>query len=181
MIPPKPTNGIVTALDTCHTMRTATGLMAGPDSPPILFANTGRRRWMSIFIPTKVLINESASAPPASQARAISAILVTLGLSFTIKGWRAFCLTNAVTRSASVGHVPMAMPPCLTLGHEILSSNISTGSFFKRSATSAYSSGVLPTTLTMTLAENCRRNGKSSRRNASTPGFCNPTALSIPP
>ncbi len=54
---------------TCQTIRKATGLMAGPDSPPVMLASRGRRVSISIAMPVIVLIRESASAPPASALR----------------------------------------------------------------------------------------------------------------
>ena len=51
---------------------------------------------MSIRIPVKVLIKETASAPFASAAKAISVISVTLGESLTIKGLEVFFLTPLV-------------------------------------------------------------------------------------
>ena len=41
IIPPIPTMGILTALYTCHTIRNATGLIAGPESPPVMVDNIG--------------------------------------------------------------------------------------------------------------------------------------------
>jgi len=39
-IPPNPITGIFT-LYTCHTIRRATGFMAGPDNPPVIVESTG--------------------------------------------------------------------------------------------------------------------------------------------
>ena len=84
MMPPSPTTGIFTACATCHTMRSATGFTAGPDSPPVAIESTGFRRSMSTAMPISVLMSETLSAPSASQARAMSAMFVTLGESFTM-------------------------------------------------------------------------------------------------
>ena len=95
-IPPMPMTGIETACAACQTMRTATGLIAGPDRPPVLLASTNCRLSISIFAPVIVLIREIASAPPASAARAICVISVTLGVSFMITGWAASFLMRLV-------------------------------------------------------------------------------------
>ena len=76
--------GIFTTLDTCQTIRKATGFTAGPDNPPVIVDKTGRLRSASIAIPNNVLINDILSAPLSSAARAISVISVTFGESFTI-------------------------------------------------------------------------------------------------
>ena len=86
MMPPMPISGTFTARATCHTMRKATGLMAGPDNPPVTLASTGRRVFTSIAIPTNVLMSESASAPASTQALAMATTSVTLGESLTIRG-----------------------------------------------------------------------------------------------
>ena len=65
-------------------MRSATGFTHGPDNPPVPILRLLRRRSMSTLIPIKVFMSETESAPSASTARAISAISVTLGDSFTM-------------------------------------------------------------------------------------------------
>ena len=67
-------------------MRTAIGLTAGPETPPVWFARSGFRRRTSMAIPTRVLINEIASAPASSTATATETISEAPGLSFTITG-----------------------------------------------------------------------------------------------
>ena len=107
--------------------------------PPVLFANTKLLLFISIFMPVIVLMSETASAPPASAALAISAILVTFGESFMITGF-AYFLISLVIVSTPFGSVPKAIPPSLTLGHEIFISIISIGSSARRFTTSRYSS-----------------------------------------
>ena len=85
-IPPIPITGIFTAWDASYTILTATGFTAGPEKPPVLLARTNFFLYISIFIPISVLMSDIASAPPASAARAISFILVTLGESFMMTG-----------------------------------------------------------------------------------------------
>ncbi len=84
IIPPIPMTGIFTAFETCHTMRKAIGLTAGPDKPPVMVDKIGFLFSASIAIPKSVFIKETLSAPLASATRAISVISVTLGDSFTI-------------------------------------------------------------------------------------------------
>ena len=61
----------------------ATGLIAGPDNPPVTFAIMGFPVFLSKRIPTNVLIIVIPSAPPSSTDFAIETISVTLGDSFT--------------------------------------------------------------------------------------------------
>ena len=117
-------------------MRTATGLMAGPDSPPVLLARAKVLRFTSIFMPVRVLIRLMASAPPASAALAITVISVTLGLSFMMMGCFAWAFTAFVMASTAFGSWPKAIPPSFTLGQEMLISSRSTGCSPRRSTTS---------------------------------------------
>ena len=84
MIPPRPTTGILTALATCQTILTATGLTAGPLSPPVPMLNLRQRFSMSMDVPISVFISDTLSAPSASTARANYVMSVTFGDSFTI-------------------------------------------------------------------------------------------------
>src|SRR5215471_9108941 len=100
-MPPMPEMGIATALATDETMCSAMGLTAGPQYPPWLPrpATAGRGAYVSRSTPTrllKVLTRETASAPPAWAARAMWAMSVTLGVSFTITGVRATSFTQDV-------------------------------------------------------------------------------------
>ena len=72
MIPPMPTIGIFTVLRTCQVIQTASGRIAGPESPPLTLARTGRRRSTSTTMPTNVLTSVTASAPSASAARGLA-------------------------------------------------------------------------------------------------------------
>ena len=106
---------------------------------------------------------------------------VTFGLNFMIIGCFATFLTSLVIASTALGSCPKAIPPSFTLGHEILISSISTGSFPSFSTTSIYSSVEWPHTFTIIFVSNCLRNGISLFANKSNPGFCKPIAFSIPP
>ena len=103
-------------------MRSATGLIAGPESPPTTRASFGRRVSASIAMPSSVLMSETASAPSASTARAISTMSVTFGLSFTISGRCVAARHARTTDAAAAQSVPNAIPPASTFGHEMLSS-----------------------------------------------------------
>ena len=83
-MPPSPTTGIFTAFATCHTILRATGFTHAPLSPPVPMLSLGFLFSMSIDIPIRVLISDTASAPSSSTARAISVMLVTLGESLTM-------------------------------------------------------------------------------------------------
>ena len=145
MIPPMPMTGTRAVRATCQTIRKATGLMAGPDSPPVMLASRGRRVSMSIAMPVIVLISESASAPPASALRAITLMSVTFGESFTMSGLRVRSRTARTTRSAATGSTPKTTPPAFTFGQEMFTSTAATPSIpSNRSASAAYSSTLVP-------------------------------------
>ena len=149
MMPPNPDTGILTAFATCHTMRSATGLMAGPANPHVIFPRIGRLVLTSMASPKSVLTRDSESAPASSTAFAIVTISVTFGDSFTITGRFVLSLMALVTAAACLGSVPKATPPSLTFGQEILTSSASTPSTVSIFAHSAYSSVVFPTILAM--------------------------------
>src|ERR1035438_4467611 len=68
-------------------MRTAMGLIAGPESPAVTLAMRGLRVSGSMAMATNVLMTDSASAPASCATYAICAMLVTLG-----RGPRPFCV-----------------------------------------------------------------------------------------
>ena len=106
-------------------MRWAIGLIAGPDRPAYFIAVTVVLVLRSIRIALKLLIKLIPSAPPASEAFAISAISVTFGVSFINIGSFVTSLTALVILSAILGSAPNADPPCSTLGQLIFTSSIS--------------------------------------------------------
>ena len=63
-------------------------------------------------------MSDMQSAPPASAALAISAMLVTLGESFIITGFFAALFMALVVSSRTLGSCPNASAPCFTLGQE---------------------------------------------------------------
>ena len=67
--PPMPRIGTSgRAACTCHTQRTATGRIAGPDSPPVTPASAGRIVSVSMTMPSSVLIIDRPSAPASTHA-----------------------------------------------------------------------------------------------------------------
>jgi hypothetical protein len=85
--PPVPMIGTSgSASRTCQTQRTATGRMAGPDSPPELPASAGRSDTGSMTRPGSVLIIDSPSAPADTHAFATATMSVTSGDSFAYTG-----------------------------------------------------------------------------------------------
>ena len=90
-----PIMGMCTARAVSYTMRRAMGLMAGPDNPPVTLLNRGRRSSASIAMARNVFTRLTASAPASAATRAMCAIEVTLGVSFTISGLAARCLGAA--------------------------------------------------------------------------------------
>ena len=107
---------------------------------------------------------------------------VTLGLSFMKTGFFVAARTALVTAAALWGSEPKFFPPAWTLGQEMFTSRIFTGSASSSARQfSAYSSREKPQTLAMTGPWKIRAMlGTSSRRTASSPGFWRPTAFSIP-
>src|SRR6185503_2291120 len=103
-------------------MRTAMGLMAGPESPPVTLVRRGLRVSTSMDMARKVLTRLMASAPDWAQVRAICATEVTFGESLTMMGRFATALTSRTRYSSEPQSDPKAMPPAWTLGQETLSS-----------------------------------------------------------
>src|ERR1035437_2958307 len=99
-------------------MRKATGLMAGPESPPKVVASFGRRVRTSMAIAVMVLITETASAPASADARAKATMSEVFGVSLTHKGL-LMTLRQARTRSPTIcGSRPDSIAPALMFGHE---------------------------------------------------------------
>jgi hypothetical protein len=73
---------------TCHTHRTATGRIAGPDSPPVTPARVGRIVEVSMTMPSSVLIKDKPVAPALITESAISTMSVTSGESLAKIGVR---------------------------------------------------------------------------------------------
>ena len=103
--------GMETASYTSYTMRSAIGKTALPENPPFIFFKTGFFVLRSILMPSNVFIRLTASAPPLSQAFAISVMSVTFGESLIIIGFVVTDLTALVTSSAADAFVPNAIPP----------------------------------------------------------------------
>src|SRR5579884_2743300 len=103
-------------------MRKASGLIAGPESPPVTFASTGRRVEVSIRSAVKVLMRETASAPLETAARAVGLASPLFGESLTIKGSVVALQIAAVTSATACGSAPKTTPPARILGHETLTS-----------------------------------------------------------
>ena len=157
--------------------------MALPENPPIPAATIGLRLRMSILIPSMVLMRVSPSAPASSQARAISTMSVTLGLSLMNTGLRQTAFTAAVTSAAAEAQVPKAIPPLCTLGQETLTSMMSIPSHASALAQfREYSSTENPLMLAITVLWYIFLSaGTFSSTRTSIPGFCRPTELIIPP
>src|SRR3989440_2273100 len=78
-ISPVPTIGTSgNAALTCHTHRTATGLMAGPDRPPYRPASTGRMVAGSMTMPSSVLISDRRSEEHTSELQSRSDLVCRL-------------------------------------------------------------------------------------------------------
>src|SRR5450631_4487465 len=190
--PPTPMIGTVgirlsiIAARTCQMARTATGRMAGPESPPVTPATWGRSRSVSMTMASRVLIIVSPSAPAFTQARAISTMSVTSGLSLAKTGMLrgSFSRTRAMTLADDSGSQAKTSPRLATLGQEMLTSTPTTasnaGDSRRAAATSANSPAVLPAMDTSTRAPTDLSQTRSSRAKAAIPGPCRPIELSIP-
>ncbi|CEY34515.1 Uncharacterised protein [Streptococcus pneumoniae] len=104
-------------------MRIATGLIAGPDNPPVRFAKIGLAVFKSRRIPSNVLIIVKPSAPAFSIAFAISTMFATFGDNFTYTGTSETSFTRFVKSAAISGFVPKAIPPVFTFGQEMFNSS----------------------------------------------------------
>ena len=122
-MPPTPTMGSAQAARQVCTAASATGLSAGPESPPVTPPSSGFSVQWSIASPRSVFVSTSASAPPRSAARAIAARSATLGESLTHSGSRVAARQRRTTASVSAGSLPIEMQPLLTFGQETLSSS----------------------------------------------------------
>src|SRR5215469_3505803 len=99
-------------------MRSAIGLIAGPESPAVKFEIRGRLVSGSIARATNVLISEIASAPAPSATLAIWGTLVTFGESFTMIGRLETAFAAPTTSSRRMGSLPKLIPPLRVLGQE---------------------------------------------------------------
>ena len=184
LMPPMPrigTSGI--AACTCHTQRTATGRIAGPDSPPVTPARAGRRVSVSMTMPSSVLIMLSPSAPASTTARAISTMSVTSGDSLASTGMRGSVARRTADTTAEAGSAWQAKtwPRSSTLGHEMLTSIAETPSALRsRWARRWYSSTLPPAIDTTARAPRSRSQARSWSMKASMPGPCSPIELSMP-
>ena len=105
--------------------RTATGRIAGPDSPPVFPPNFGRIVSTSITIPSKVLIKAKPSAPAEITSLAIATISVTSGDNLTMIGNSPpkTRRTTSTTERDAIGSQAKTWPRFSTLGQEILTSS----------------------------------------------------------
>src|SRR5450631_733851 len=176
----------IMAARTCQMARTATGRMAGPDSPPVTPATWGSNRSVSMTIASRVLIMVSPSAPALTQARAISTMSVTSGLSLAKTGMLRGSVSRTRAMTVADDRVSHAntCPRFATLGQEMLTSTPTTasnaGDSSSAKATSAYSPAVFPAMDTSTRAPTDLSHTRSPEANSAIPGPCRPIELSIP-
>jgi len=128
------------------------GLMAGPDSPPILLASMGLVVSVSIVIARTVLIAVMAFAPALTADDAISVMSATLGVSLTMMGFVIVLLTVFTTFETRLGFCPISEPVFFTWGQDTFSSTASAPAFVRICAVWAYSFAVYPNTLAITGA-----------------------------
>src|SRR2546423_227699 len=132
-------------------MRRAIGVTAGPESPPVLLASTGRREEISMLIAVMVLMREMASAPDEAAATAVGRASPLLGESFTMRGSVVARRTAAVTLATASALAAKTAPPACMFGQETFTSIPDTpGTPSRLSASWTNSLIVSPATLTMT-------------------------------
>ena len=107
---------------TSYTIRSATGLIAGPLRPPNTFPSSGFLRSAASAMPDNVFTAVRASAPASAMARAIGRTSATLGDSFTRSGRSVTRRTAAVTSPAASASIANWSPSLPTLGQLMLSS-----------------------------------------------------------
>ena len=155
-----PITGTLRFRATSQTIRSASGLIAGPLSPPVMLPRIGRRRRQSIAMPTNVFTSETASAPASAAARAMATTSVTFGVSLAITGREQTPRTRRTIRPVTTGSVAKSRPPA-TLGQERFNSSpASPGSRPMRSAISTNSSWFFPAMLPMTAVGSVRKEGR---------------------
>ena len=89
----------------------------GPDRPPVPppsqgLGGPGVRLWRSGVnaVARKVLISDTASAPPSCAAKAQAETSAQLGVNLTINGLCSSARTACSTRSSATGSAPMSRP-----------------------------------------------------------------------
>ncbi len=139
----------------------ATGLIAGPDSPPPPPPSSGRSRSRSIAIPRTVLMRTRPWAPPSAAAVAIAATSATLGLSLASTGTSVSARQRSTSARVSPASVPIEMQPDSTFGQDTFSSIAATAGWAPMRATAvAYSAGDQPPTLAITGTPSSPRRGR---------------------
>ncbi|CAB4746273.1 unannotated protein [freshwater metagenome] len=135
--------------------RTAIGLIAGPESPPVLPPRCGRIVSKLITIDRTVLISANPSAPASTTPLAIETRSVTSGDNFAMIGNSppSVFLTPSITRLEASGSQAKTNPRFSTFGHEILTSTaLIPGADLSLRASVEYSSIVSPAIETITRA-----------------------------
>src|SRR5271156_4501746 len=98
------------------------GFMAAPDNPPVVLPRRDLRLCASIHSAGEVFAITTASAPAASDAFALTPIILTFGESLTHKGRFAAARAAPTTAAVREGSVLYSIPPHSTFGQEIFSS-----------------------------------------------------------
>ena len=115
--------GISVFLFISRIFANATGLIAGPDRPPVIFFIFGFLVLMSKDVPTKVLIAETALPPFSLTTLAKSDIRETFGESLMMIGFFVTLLTFSVILPTALRSFPNSRPPSFTFGQETFISN----------------------------------------------------------
>ena len=153
-----------------------------PERPPIRLPRVGFWVFKSIVMPRRVLISARTSAPPLIAAWAISAMSVTLGVSFTMSVLVPMDLLTLVTKCSNTSQEhPNSIPPASIFGQETFNSIASISSLtasIEEHVT--YSSMLEPATLAIIGTSNERSLGISRSRNNWIPLFSRPIELRSP-
>ena len=115
-----PITGMRTARAACQVMRTATGRMAGPERPPVPKASRGWRR-LDVDREAEEGVDAGEGVGPGLLGRPREdGDVAHVGRQLRDHGRRVALRTAATTSWVIRGSPPKAMPPCLTLGQEML-------------------------------------------------------------
>ena len=180
-IPPTPmmeASGIASA--TRYTARSASGLMAGPESLPAPAASFGREDSVSMASPAIEFTSVSPRAPEPMHCFAISTTSTPSTDSLANTGTREMPATAAITSPARTTSPAKGRPSCASFAHDRFTSRPCT----VRSATSLAVTRLNSSTdrppIDATMGIPVFVSAGSSSMNASTPGFCRPVAESSP-
>ena len=150
-IPPTAMTGNAFAFAICQTIRSTSGLIAGPLRPPVTLPRIGLLLPPVDAMPRSVFTSDTASAPPSAAALAIATMSVTFGVSLAMSGMRAGVAAAADDAPRDVGVGGEVDPAGDVRARQVqFQPGQPTAAGRSSSAISTNSSSVLPAMLPMT-------------------------------